>query len=275
MTKELVYDHFVKYFPHAPAALCVKECARLAALREYKLSGPILDVGCGDGLFAKIAFGGEEVWGIDIDAKEGRWAQASRAYSQIVLGDITKAKLPGSFFGSCVANCSLEHVPDIQAALATIEGSLMPGAEALLFVPNAVWASKFMTVRAIAATFGERMGRMLQDGIDEFFAHRHLHDEQGWRDVIAKSPLELKEIRPVLSTSTTLAFEALLIPSLAGYLNKKLTSRWTNFPGARQAMAPIAYAFVKSVLAAAGDDEKTAEFLIVCRRRGPANGSNG
>jgi 2-polyprenyl-3-methyl-5-hydroxy-6-metoxy-1,4-benzoquinol methylase len=272
MTKELAYDHFVQYFPHAPAALCVKECARLSALRDYHLSGPILDVGCGDGLFAKIAFDGEEVWGIDIDAKEGRWAQASRAYSQIVLADITKAKLPVSFFRSCVANCSLEHVPDIQAALATIERSLMPGAQALLFVPNREWASKFLTVRAVRSALGEKMAAMFQDGIDEFFAHRHLYDEAGWRDVIAKSPLELKEIKPVLSTATTRAFEALLIPSLAGWLNKKLTSRWTNFPGVRQAMAPLAYAMVKGTLEAAGDDEKTAEFLIVCERRRNADG---
>lgn len=272
MSKELAYDHFVKYFPHAPAALCVKECARLSALREYQLAGPILDVGCGDGLFAKIAFDGEEVWGINIDAKEGRWAQASRAYSQIVLADITKAKLPTSFFHSCVANCSLEHVPDIQAALTTIERSLVPGAKALLFVPNREWASKFRTVRAVRSSLGPKLGDMLQDGIDEFFAHRHLHDEAGWREVIAKSPLELKEIKPVLSTSTTMAFEALLIPSLAGWLNKKLTSRWTNFPGVRQAMAPLAYAMVKGALEAAGDQEMTAEFLIVCQRRRDVDG---
>jgi len=271
MSRELSYDHFVRYFPHAPAALCVKECARLAVLRDYQLQGPILDVGCGDGLFAKIAFDGAEVWGIDIDAKEGRWAQASRAYSQIVLGDITKAKLPPSFFEACVANCSLEHVPDIQAALKTIAGSVTKNADVLLFVPNKVWASKFRVVRALRSTLGDRMADMLQDGIDEFFAHRHLYDEAGWRDVIEKSALELKTITPVLSTSTTQAFEALLLPSLAGYLNKKLTSRWTNFPGARQAVAPIVYACVKSVLAMGGDDEKTAEYLIVARRR-DANG---
>src|SRR5262245_19946813 len=116
---ELAYDHFAKYFPHAPTALCIKECARLAVLRECNVVGPILDVGCGDGLFAKIAFDAEEVWGIDIDGHEGRWAQANRAYTQIILGDITKARLPERFFRTCIANCSLEHVQDIQAALGT------------------------------------------------------------------------------------------------------------------------------------------------------------
>lgn len=264
---ELLYDHFSCYFPYAPLALCIKECARLAALREVKVEGPILDVGCGDGLFAKIAFSSEEVWGIDIDANEGRWAQASRAYSQIMIVDITKAKLPTSFFKTCVANCSLEHVPDIDAALRTIEESLVPGGRAYLFVPNRDWAAQFRSVRAIKTVAGERVGSMVQNGIDEFFAHRHLYDEQGWRDVIARSPLELVEIRPVLSTATTLAFETFLLPSLAGYVNKKLTTRWTNFPVVRKAAAPMAYAIAKTAMAASNADEKTAEFLITCERK--------
>ena len=95
--QEVTRADFERYFPYTPAALCVKECARLSALRRYEVRGPILDVGCGDGLFASIAFDGAEVWGIDIDADEGRWAAASQAYTQIILGDVTRARLPESF----------------------------------------------------------------------------------------------------------------------------------------------------------------------------------
>lgn len=266
-SSELAYEHFAKYFPHAPLALCIKECARLGAMKDLVVEGPILDVGCGDGLFAKIAFDSAEVWGIDIDANEGRWAQASRAYSQIVLGDITSVKLPASFFKTAIANCSLEHVPDIDAALRTIAASLQPGGKAYLFVPNREWASKFRTVRVTKKALGEKIASMLQEGIDEFFKHRHLYDEQGWRDVIARSPLELVDIKPVLSTSTTLAFETFLIPSMAGWLNKKLTTRWTNFPAVRQAYAPLAYALAKGALASNDEREMSAEFLIVCQRK--------
>ena len=233
-TDELTYSHFSKYFPHAPLALCIKECARLATLRKYRVEGPILDVGCGDGLFAKIAFQDTEVWGIDIDGSEGRWAQASRVYQQVVLADITKAQLPRAFFKACVANCSLEHVPDIDAALRNIESSLVPGGLAYMFVPNKEWASRFMTVRAAASTLGPGVGRLLQEFIDEFFKHEHLYDEAGWREVVARSPLEMVEINPALSTSTTVAFEAFLIPSLLGWMNKRMTTRWTNFPGLRR-----------------------------------------
>jgi hypothetical protein len=69
----------------------------------------------------------------------------------------------------------------------------------------------------------------------------------------------------VLSSATTVAFEALLVPSLAGKLNKTLTTRWTNFPGARRALALPVYAFAKSLLDR-NDPTPTAEFLAIGRR---------
>ena len=262
---EVLLKDFVRYFPHTPAALAVKECARLTALRKYHCEGPILDVGCGDGLFASMAFADTEVWGIDIDAHEGRWAMASRAYAQIILGDITSARLPKDFFATCVANCSLEHVPRLDLALATIRDSLRPGACAFLFVPDRRWA-RYM----LSATLLERLGLdsladVLDDAINQFFKHHHLYDAEGWAKIVGESGLVVEAVKPVLSTATTVAFEALLLPSLAGWLNKHLTSRWTNFPGARRLLAYPAYALVRSILASA-DQAPTAEHLVVARK---------
>src|SRR5664279_4333442 len=81
--EEVSLADFVRYFPHTPTALAIKECARLSVMRRYACPGPVLDVGCGDGLFAHMAFHEAEVWGIDIDAAEGRWAAASQAYTQV------------------------------------------------------------------------------------------------------------------------------------------------------------------------------------------------
>jgi 2-polyprenyl-3-methyl-5-hydroxy-6-metoxy-1,4-benzoquinol methylase len=263
---ELHYEDFEHYFPHAPTALCIKECARLAVLRHYDCPGPILDVGCGDGLFARIAFEGAEIWGIDIDAKEGRWAQASRAYSQIILGDITRAHLPKGFFRTCVANCSLEHVPDIDAALTTIHDALVPGGRAYLFVPHRDWASHMLSLRTLRTIGARTLSKTLQDGIDQTFAHHHLYDESGWRQVVERAKFEIDHMEPVLSTANTVAFEMFLLPSLAGFVNKKLTTRWTNFPTLRRAVAPLAFALAKGALRAAHDTSPTAEFLIVARR---------
>jgi SAM-dependent methyltransferase len=263
---ELRFEDFEHYFPFAPTALCIKECARLTSLREYTCKGPILDVGCGDGLFAKVAYAGEEVWGIDIDANEGRLAQASRAYSQIILGDITQAKLAEDFFETCIANCSLEHVPDIDGALKNILKSLKPGGRALLFVPNREWAEWFISTRAMRALKANVVGDMIERSINRIFKHHHIYDEAGWRRIMENAGFEVEAVDPVGSTGSTVAFELFLVPSLLGLVNKKLTTRWTNFPPFRKALAPIAFGLVEASLALANDSSKTAEYLLVGRK---------
>ncbi len=262
---ELLLEDFRRYFPYTPTALAIKECARLAVVRRYPCPEPVLDVGCGDGLFARMAFGSAEVWGIDIDGAEGRWAAASQAYRQVILGDVTQAKLPNAFFSTCVANCSLEHVPRIDLALRTIHQSLRPGGTTYLFVPSADWARHFTSVRLLAWAGAPALSNRLQRAIDTFFKHHHLYDELGWRAVVAESGLEVLACEPVLSTATTVAFEAFLLPSLAGWLNKHLTTRWTNFPSLRRVLATPVYHLVKHVMNGA-DPSPTAEFLVIARR---------
>lgn len=264
-TAEISLADFQRYFPYTPAALCVKECARLTALRRHACPPPILDVGCGDGLFASVAFEGAEVWGIDIDAREGRWAAASRAYTQVVLADVTRARLPEAFFETCIANCSLEHVPRIDLAMQNIFRSLKPGGRVFMFVPNKGWAEQLLSYRLLNAVGASGLARTLQHGIDTFFKHEHLYDQDGWRRIVADAGFEVEAVEPVLSSATTVAFEALLVPSLAGKLNKTLTTRWTNFPGARRALALPVYALAKSLLDH-NDSTPTAEFLAIGRR---------
>lgn len=262
---EVTLADFRRYFAHTPAALCVKECARLKALREHECPPPILDVGCGDGLFASVAFADAEVWGIDIDAREGRWAVASRAYSQVVLADITRAKLPEAFFATCVANCSLEHVPRIDLAMRNIYHSLKPGGRVLMFVPNKDWVQHMLSYRFLAGIGARGLAATLQRSIDKFFRHEHLYDQAGWRKVLSDAGFEVDAVEPVLSSATTVAFEMLLVPSLAGKLNKTLTTRWTNFPAARRALSRPAYELAKLLLAS-NDPSPTAEFLAIGRR---------
>ncbi|HEX7669537.1 MAG TPA: class I SAM-dependent methyltransferase [Polyangiaceae bacterium] len=259
------FADFERYFARAPIALCIKECARLSVMRHYDCPEPILDVGCGDGLFTQLAFAGRQVWGIDIDAAEGRRAHDAAVYEQVILGDVTRAHLPAAFFGSCVANCSLEHIPRIGDALKNIHDSLRPGAEAFLFVPSRDWASYMLLPTALRAIGAPSIAHAVTDKVDSIFNHHHLYDKEGWSRLVRAAGFELVTIDPVLSTATTVAFELFLAPSLLGLLNKKLTSRWTNFPALRKLGAFPAFLLAQAALSV-GDRTPTAEFLVRVRR---------
>lgn len=265
MNQEIAAHDFARYFPFTPTALAIKECARLSVVRQYPCPEPILDVGCGDGLFAHMAFENSEVWGIDIDAREGRWASASQAYRQVILGDVTRAHLPEQFFSTCIANCSLEHVPDIELALSCIYQSLKPGGRAYLFVPTPHWADHLLSVRGLEALGARALGATIQRSINQLFKHHHLYDELGWKKLVSEAGLEVDTVEPVLSSATTVAFELFLLPSVAGLLNKHLTTRWTNFPRIRRRFANPVHRLVKAIMDRA-DPSLTAEYLVVARR---------
>ena len=109
-------------------------------------------------------------------------------------------------------------------------------------------------------------GGARQGGVARVFKHRHLYDEAEWRRRVEKAGLVVERVDPVLSTATTVTFELLLLPSLLGLVNKKMTTRWTNFPRLRRWAARPAYELVRAALEAEGESAPTAELLVVCSR---------
>jgi SAM-dependent methyltransferase len=276
MSDEITLEDFREYFPYAPTALCIKECIRLKVARALSCPAPILDVGCGDGLFAKLAFRDAEVWGIDIDANEGRRAQASRAYGQIILADVTSARLPERFFGSCVANCSLEHIPELHLALVNILKALRPGAPLYTFVPNRDWAGYMHSTLTLKRLGLERAATAIESAINTVFKHHHLDDARGWRRRFEAAGYVVDRVDPVGSTASTRAFEAFLLPSLIGWVNKKLTGRWALASELRKLAFVPAFAMVEGALALGADESPTAEFLVACHRpQEPSAGAAG
>jgi hypothetical protein len=142
---------------------------------------------------------------------------------------------------------------------------LRPGGLAYLFVPTPDWAAEFTTVRALRAIGAESIGKRIQRSVDRVFKHHHLYDDDGWRHLAVEAGLEVLEVEPVLSTATTVAFEAFLLPSLPGLVNKHLTTRWTNLPYLREIAAPLVYTAVKALMDRS-DSRPTAEYLVIARR---------
>lgn len=265
MTAELTRSDFDRYFPHTPIALCVKECARLSLLRQVELEGPLLDVGSGDGLFASIAFPRLESLGIDINASEVALAAARGAYTSAITADITTHHPAEKHYRTCVANCSLEHIPALDLALRNIWDALTPGGRFITFVPNREWTRELVSHQLLRTLGARSLAERLSQFVDSFFKHHHLHDKQGWQELFEKAGFEIERIEPALSSANTKTFELFLVPSLIGWANKKLTSRYTNFPALRALLSGPAYLLTRLTLALF-DQTPTAEFFIVAKR---------
>jgi SAM-dependent methyltransferase len=261
-------DDFAAYYAFAPAALALRECVRLKVVRGVDLPGPILDVGCGDGLFARLAYPGRQTWGIDINPSEVQRAQATAAYNTLICGNIASVDLPAQFFNSAIANCSLEHVPELDGALANIRRALKPGAKFVLIVPTPDWTRWLAVSRALDQVGLQGLARAYGDGLDRVFSHVHLYDARGWAERLERAGFEQVEWRPIVDPSTSWAFDVMLYPSLVGYLTKRLTGRWVAAPRLRFLTVDLARQIVNALGAIAPQEGGAAEYLLTCRVAG-------
>ena len=107
------------------------------ALRDSRVRGVVLDVGCGGGLFlGMLRERNQAVVGLDLS-----WEAASLAWKHnrvpAIAGDLTAAPLAP---GSCAVITMfhvLEHVPRPQQYLAEARRLLQPGGRLIVQVPNA------------------------------------------------------------------------------------------------------------------------------------------
>jgi SAM-dependent methyltransferase len=263
-------DDFTTYYSFSPAALALREAVRLRAVRGLELAEPILDVGCGDGLFAQLAYPGKQIWGIDINPSEVKRAQATASYQTLICGNVCQVDLPPAFFGSAIANCSLEHVPDLPAALANIRRSLRPGATFVLIVPTPDWSRQLALAGLLERAGLASVAGAYADALDRVFKHVHLHDDDWWHARLADAGFGAASTRPIVSRATSWLFEMLLPASALGLMVKKLTGRWIAMPSLRGATASLSRNLIERIgeRLPEGQDQ-AAEYLIIARALGP------
>ena len=257
---------FAAYHRYAPSALALRECLRLRAVRGHTLDEPILDIGCGDGVFAELAFPGKQIWGIDVNPTEIGRAQATAAYSTLVCGSITEASLPPGFFRGAIANCSLEHVPDLDRALSNISGALVPGAQFILIVPTPNWTSLLAIPEMLNAAGLTSLAAAYGAALDDVFHHHHLYDEQGWTERLERAGFAVRDTAVIASRRSSWMFDILLYPSLIGLGTKKLTGRWVLAPALRSLTVDITRRLLDALAERIGDSDSGSEYLIVAER---------
>jgi SAM-dependent methyltransferase len=260
------------YLRHAPLSLAVREINRLVAFTAVAgTNGPVLDVGCGDGFWWTVREDGREIYGIDISAREIAQAR-ERIHAE--LTDVSlETPFDGTKFGEIIGNCSLEHVPDIDAALAHLRAAASDHARLLMFVPTPRWAYQGHLQTALLKR-APRVAMALSGALNGFFQHWHLYDAKVWQRLLEQHGWRVKATFGLGSARSEFLFRAFMPPAFAEFVIKKLTGFYPSklaryLPDA--AIAP----FAKLVRWAVSDplvpaDSSTAyEYLIVADAVGP------
>jgi SAM-dependent methyltransferase len=194
------------------------------------LPRPILDVGCGDGHFATVAFDqqldvGMDPWGGPIREAAGRGA-----YRSLVQADGGQTPFPDGYFGSAVSNSVLEHIPHIEAVVQETARVLKPGAPFVFCVPNHTFLASLSIGRGL-----DRLGlRRLGDAYRHFFNRisRHYHSDppEIWQRRLEEAGFCLERWWHYYSPAAMSVSEWGHYFGLPSLVSKKLLGRWILSP---------------------------------------------
>ncbi|MBM3283497.1 class I SAM-dependent methyltransferase [Candidatus Gottesmanbacteria bacterium] len=206
--------------------------------RFLPLKNPILDIGCGDGFFAKTALimfenSTENYIDVGLDLENSRIKEAKMVgiYKRVVKYNGSKIPFPSRYFSTIIANCVLEHVMDIEIVLEEIYRVLKPNGLFLTTVMAKQW-EKYM--------FGALLlGSRYQKWMQKKQVHLNLLNADGWDDVFTRLDFSIKEKIGYFPKSICMLFDMAHYLSLPSLVTYKLFGKWVLLGDKLSVIYPI------------------------------------
>ncbi len=190
--------------------------------RGLDLPAPTLDLGCGDGHFAFLAFDRALDAGLDPWRASLREAQRRRAHRWLVQADGAAAPFPDGCFGSAISNSVLEHIPHLDAVLAETARLLRPGAPFVFCVPNPRYFSSLSLARLLGRGYVEWFGRVSR--------LVHADEPPVWEARLERAGFRLERWWHYFRPAAMRVLEWGHYFGLPSLMARKLTGRWILVP---------------------------------------------
>lgn len=205
-----------------------------ASFYPEKLHSPSLDVGCGDGFFARAVFGKQGIAvGVDPDVDVLRKADQNEAYQQTVHFDGIHIPFPPSMFRSVIANCVLEHVDHPEALLQEVSRVTKQSGMFFFTTPTIHFNRMLLGSRLLSAIRFPLFASLYEHFMDRVTRQKYYWTKDRWVSTLQKNGFTLVTHKEFFGPRALAIFDLshwLSIPSIA---TKVLTDRWIAFPELR------------------------------------------
>jgi len=224
--KDFLWLH-LRDLPYFRAML---RAAEAQVYQEYELPAPTLDVGCGDGHFASLAFERKLEVGLDPWTGPLREAQGRGGYCRLVQADGGRMPFPDGFFNSALSNSVLEHIPHVEAVLQETARVLKPGAPFLFCVPNPRYFSALSISGGLERAGLRGPGRLYREWFRKVSRVHHADEPPVWQGRLERAGFTLERWWHYFSPRAMRILEWGHYFGAPALLTRALTGRWILFP---------------------------------------------
>jgi SAM-dependent methyltransferase len=197
---------------------------------ELPLAQPVLDIGCGDGHFASIAFDQPLEVGLDPWQEPIQEAKQWNAYQSLVQGDAGRMPFPQAYFSSAVSNSVLEHIPEIQPVLNEIARVLRPGGLFVFCVPNHQFQASLSIGQFLDRLHLHAQGDAYRGFFNRIARHHHCDTPEIWLERLGKAGFTLERYWHYYPPKAMQISEWGHLWGTPALITRKLTGKWVLFP---------------------------------------------
>ena len=194
--------------------------------QDFDLASPTLDVGCGDGHFATVAFERKLEVGLDPWGGPIREAAQHGAYLLLTQAEGACMPFPSGSFGSAISNSVLEHIPDIDPVLAETARVLKPGGLFLFAVPNHNFNPNLSVARFFDRAGLKGPAARYRRLFDRIARHQHLDAPEVWQKRLEAAGFDVVRHWNYFSPAALRVLEWGHLGGIPALAARKLTGRW-------------------------------------------------
>ena len=241
-------DVLRRYVQAAPLPLAIERAVECHIYAGRSFERPILDVGCGEGLFASILFAEKIDTGIDPNARELERAAELGAYHELIQCYGDAVPKPDGSYRTVFSNSVLEHIVDVRPVFREVYRLLAPGGRFYISVPSDRF-DQYSVVNQVVSNLGlHRVAQAYRSWFNGFWRHYHHYSVEGWSELASESGFVVDEAFAYDPPSTCLLNDALVPFSAPGLVMKKLANRWIAVPPVRRAFASVAAPLLSGIV---------------------------
>ena len=232
--KSLRTEWFKEYLNVAPVSLALVRANECQILSKLEFKEPILDIGCGDGIFASVFFEKQIDEGIDMSPDQIARAKKRKAYKNLRLANAAKLPYKDKPFMTVFSNCVFEHIPQIDDVLKEVSRVLNVKGKLIFTVPSEAYGTNLLFSSLFRKIGLIKLADLYARKVNFFCRHYNLHNLDVWKNKLEKAGLKLESCQVYLSPTATKAHDIMLIFGLFSMINKRLFGRMILFPKFRK-----------------------------------------
>jgi SAM-dependent methyltransferase len=198
--------------------------------KQFNLTVPTLDIGCGEGHFASLTFNRKIEVGLDPSYESLHEASGRQAYQLLTEADGGKMPYPDGYFASAFSNSVLEHIPHVEQVLDETARVLRPGALFVFCVPNHRFNASLSLARFFDKLRLTGLAKLYRTFFTYIARHRHLDSPEVWKKRLETSGFVVEKWWDYFPPKALAVLEWGHYFGLPSLLIRKLTGRWILVP---------------------------------------------